>query len=279
MLWIESNSKYIYMILDMFNTIQQYKENLFDIITRIIDNREINLEVSERSPECKKEVNLALYLVYESCLKSILDDFEFLNDLNEVQYFDFLKTIKSIMQNAMQLEINLRFFSKEIFHLQSFLQIIYIFTQEGEKKKDKITELINLMKRESEIFANENFTDDENIKQLIENLDKEYKFLKEEIKDNELQSKLIMYILDGKIKQIPNKEYRKKLLEYILNDNNLILKSGKFLAIILNKEIAPSSQTDDEENIEDLIEDYLSFAKEHDPLYEILENQKKIKYY
>ena len=88
-----------------------------------------------------------------------------------------------------------------------------------------------------------------------------------------------MYILDGKIKQIPNKEYRKKLLEYILNDNNLILKSGSFLAIILNKEIAPSSQTDDEENIEDLIEDYLSFAKEHDPLYEILENQKKIKYY
>ena len=88
-----------------------------------------------------------------------------------------------------------------------------------------------------------------------------------------------MYILDGKIKQIPNKEYRKKLLEYILNDNNLILKSGSFLAIILNKEIAPSSQTDDEENIEDLIEYYLSFAKEHDPLYEILENQKKIKYY
>ena len=51
MLWIESNSKYIYMILDIFNKIQQYKENLFDIITRIIDNRENNLEVSERSPE------------------------------------------------------------------------------------------------------------------------------------------------------------------------------------------------------------------------------------
>ena len=83
-----------------------------------------------------------------------------------------------------------------------------------------------------------------------------------------------MYILDGKIKQIPNKEYRKKLLEYILNDNNLILKSGSILAIILNKEIALSSQTDEEEdNNEDLIEDYLSFAKEHDPLYEILENQ------
>ena len=89
-----------------------------------------------------------------------------------------------------------------------------------------------------------------------------------------------MYILDGKIKQIPNKEYRKKFLEYILNDNNLILKSGSILAIILNKEIALSSQTDEEEdNNEDLIEDYLSFAKEHDPLYEILENQKKIKYY
>ena len=43
-----------------------------------------------------------------------------------------------------------------------------------------------------------------------------------------------MFILDGKIKQIPNKEYRKKIIEYILNDNALILKSSSLLGIILH---------------------------------------------
>ena len=50
---MEANSKNIYIILDMFNTIQQYKENLFNNITRIIDDKEIYLEVSDRSPKHK----------------------------------------------------------------------------------------------------------------------------------------------------------------------------------------------------------------------------------
>ena len=55
-LWMEANSKNIYIILDMFNTIQQYKEDLFNIISRIIDGKQINLEVSERSPKHKVKV-------------------------------------------------------------------------------------------------------------------------------------------------------------------------------------------------------------------------------
>ena len=156
-LWMEANSKNIYIILDMLNTIQKYKKNLFDIITRIIDNREINLEVSERSPKHKVQVNLALFLVFESILKSILDDPEFFIDLNEINYFEYIKTIKNIMQNAMQVEINLRFFSKQIFNLQMFLQITFLFTQEGHNKNDELRELIDLLKKESEIFAEENF--------------------------------------------------------------------------------------------------------------------------
>ena len=53
---MEANSKNIYIILDMFNTIQQYKEDLFNIISRIIDGKQINLEVSERSPKHKVKV-------------------------------------------------------------------------------------------------------------------------------------------------------------------------------------------------------------------------------
>ena len=275
MLWMESNSINIYMILDMFNIIQGYKEDLFNIIENIIENKEIILEVSDRSPECKKEVNLALFLIYESCLKSILNDADFLINLNEVKYFEFLKTIKGLMQNAMQLEINLRFFSKEIFNLQSFLQIIPLFTQEGNKKTDEIKELIDIMKTESEFFAKEDINDDENIKGLLNNLDRQYQFLKQIINDKENFIKIIMFIFDGKIKQISNSEYRKKLLDYILEDTTLTIKSGNLLGIILDKSIGPNSDTNIEVN--ERIEEYLSFAKEENPLYEKFENQKENK--
>ena len=53
---MEANSKNIYIILDIFNLIQQYKKDLFDDITRIIDGKQINLEVSERSPKHKVKV-------------------------------------------------------------------------------------------------------------------------------------------------------------------------------------------------------------------------------
>ena len=49
-----------------------------------------------------------------------------------------------------------------------------------------------------------------NIQKLSEILNNEYKFLKEIIKDNEEYCKIIMFILDGKIKQVPSKEYKKK---------------------------------------------------------------------
>ena len=106
------------------------------------------------------------------------------------------------MQNAMQIEINLRIYSKQIFNLQMFLQITPLFTQEGHNKNDELRELIDLLKKESEIFAEENFLDNENIDKLSKVLDNEYNFLKKIITNNEEYCKIIMFILDGKIKQI-----------------------------------------------------------------------------
>ena len=67
------------------------------------------------------------------------------------------------MQNAMQIEINLRIYSKQIFNLQMFLQITPLFTQEGHNKNEELTKLIELLNEESEIFAEENFLIEENI--------------------------------------------------------------------------------------------------------------------
>ena len=269
-LWMEANSKNIYIILDMFNTIQKYKNDLFDIINRIIDEKKINLEVSKRSPEYKVKVNLALFLVFESILKSILDDAEFIINLNEVKYFDYIKTIKIILQNAMQIEVNLHIFSKQIFNLESFLQIIPLFTQDNHNKNKELKQLIELFNQESDIFAEEDFLNDENIEKLSQILDNEYNFLKKIIKNKEEYCQIILFFLNGKIKQIPNEEYRKKIIEYILNDNDLILKSSNVLRIILPLEIGP--QLDDNED--ELINNYLSFTQERNSFYEILEKQK-----
>ncbi len=277
MLWIESYSKIIYTLLNMFNTIQSYKDNLFEIIIDIIDNNEIKFEVSARNPEYKKKVNLAFFYIFESCIKSILNDANFLIDLNDVTYFDFSNKIKNILQNAMQVEINLRLFSKEIFNLQSFIQILPCLSEEGHRKNDKITELIEIMKKESEIHTKDDINNDEKIKKLLENLENEYTFIKKQIQDKDKFTQIIMFIFDGKIKQISDKNYRIKLLDYIIEDKNLILRAGQFLGVILGKDIAPSFEEDKDEN--ELLEEYLSFAErneeeEEDILYEKLEKQK-----
>jgi hypothetical protein len=49
------------MILDIFNLIQQYKKNLFEIIIRIINNNQVDLKEFERNSRGKKEVNFAFF--------------------------------------------------------------------------------------------------------------------------------------------------------------------------------------------------------------------------
>ena len=46
------------------------------------------------------------------------------------------------MKNAMKLDINLRNFSKQILHLQTFLQITPLFTQEGHNKNNEYPKII-----------------------------------------------------------------------------------------------------------------------------------------
>ena len=279
-LWIESYSKIIYMILEMFNKIQSYKENLFEIIIEIIDDNQISFEVSERNPKFKKMINFAFFSIFESCIKSILNDADFFIDLKYDKFCDFSNDIKNILQNALQIETNLRLFSKEIFNLQSFIQILPYLSEEDQRKDNEIKELIDIMKKESEIHTNTELNNDEKIEQLINNLSREYDFLKEQIKDKEKFTQILMFIFDGKIKQISDKKYRIKLLDYVIHDNNLILSSGQFLGVMLGKEIGPNIEEDKNENENELLDEYLSFAEENDDediIYNELENQKENK--
>ena len=95
-LWMEANSINIYMILDIFNLIQQYKKNLFEIIIRIINNNQVDLKEFERNSRGKKEVNFAFFLILDSCLKSIFDDNDNIFNLNNIKFIEFQKRLKDI---------------------------------------------------------------------------------------------------------------------------------------------------------------------------------------
>ena len=61
MVWLESNSEYISILLNMYQALSLQEKNLFNKIEKIIDNNEIKYEVSERSPHFTEEVNSAFF--------------------------------------------------------------------------------------------------------------------------------------------------------------------------------------------------------------------------
>ena len=113
-IYLESNSKYIYIILEMFNMIFEYKKNHYELIEEVIKDNKINYEISERNPECKKEVNYDFYIIFEALIQPIFN-MDFFIDIEHAIYYDFVRKCNNILQNANVVEMNLRLFSKNIF--------------------------------------------------------------------------------------------------------------------------------------------------------------------
>ena len=168
-LWMEANSINIYMILDIFNIIQQYKKNLFEIIIRIINNNQVDLKEFERNSRGKKEVNFAFFLILDSCLKSIFDDNDNIFNVNNIKFIEFQKRLKDIIKNAIQLEINLKLSLNEVINLKIIMQIIQLFTLNEQIMKDEINEIFKIINNERNIVFNNDINNDENMKKLLEN--------------------------------------------------------------------------------------------------------------
>ena len=233
-IWIESNSKYIIKILIIYQKLS-FIQFLNNKIKKIINNKEIKYEYgTKRSPLKTKLVNECFFLILESLIRTILNENNLYNKIiNIFESIDnFLISMKEIYHYGYQLDFELNLFSKELEKLKSFIDILEIFHELNLDNENNIQILIHLLIEINKYnYINNNYKKEE-IKEIFDCINNLYKFLLSNIGFHKKFSKLINNIFIGEIKKIKDNNYRKSILEIILNNTNIAKDSIQVFIII-----------------------------------------------
>ena len=202
-------------------------------MTKTIANNTINIEISERSPEFKSLVNNSFLIVLESLLRVVTSNeyvYLYLKDDSD-RFFQLLNINKQLHQDGLQLNTSLSLYSKEVFSLQEILIIAKAFDVKGISEEVKIQNLTKIIK----FFSKQTILIIKNKKSdLTNNLNKLYEFLSKNIINNEKYGEIINSILLNEFNKVVYEDYRKKIIEIILGNNNLIMNSTQIMTIIIN---------------------------------------------
>jgi len=194
-----------------------------------IENEEIKYEISERSPVFTEEVNSPFFYIMESLLKIIITDFDIFNNLQKQEYYNFINTLKTIVQNSFTIVNELLIYSKEIFTLQEFLNIEESLNKVNKSTNENLLKILKMLYEHSKLI-----NDNSKYEELCKSIQDINDFLYENIGNNNYFFGLILNICVDETKKISNEYYRQKLTDIILNNPKLISKSYKFISIILN---------------------------------------------
>jgi len=244
-LWIESNVNYILNIFKIFDNaihIFNYDINkLYEKIEEHIKNEnKIKYITNEnKNPEHTKEVNECYYIILASICYSITSDEIQLtvsnpnknkNEIDIVQYYYKLKDINKILRN---LNDDLYIFLNEMYIIDELIKIIELFKNNIEK----INEIKNLL-RENSLFIQKYSNNAEKLSdELINNFENIYNsIIKDETIDNDkTYYDKLRYIFFKEIKKISDINYHYKILEKLLDSNEMIKKSNDIFQMLLKK--------------------------------------------
>ena len=256
-LFLEANSKYIKDLLDLYSIIfeniinkKDEKEILFQKISNNISKNEIKYNPQKQQ---LIKMNSPYYILIKIFLKYILDillninqDFEFYG------HYSYFASLEKCMKKLTKLDIKLKLGIKELDIINEYIYIynifynedkndIFILVSEDEEKGLNINKFINNINKSLEILENngENKFNllTENLKDLIENI----KEAREKLSDK-IYYELIINILLNEIKRENNLKYKLYILnEFLLDDEQLFIKSEQLLKIILEDIVTPNT--------------------------------------
>ena len=282
-IWIESNVNYILSIL---NIIDQAKiifnddELLYKKIKEEIFKEDKMVKIKyitneKRNPEITKEVNECYYILLAGICYSITSDEiklieksdDINNNENEIEinhYCDKLKEINKLMQI---LSDDLFIFLNEMYIIDELIKVIQIF--KSRINIEKIQNIKKEMRENSNIIQN-NYNNNDNYKfssELINNFETIYELI---TKNRELKTldkdyyNNLRYILLSEIKKISDADYRSKILEKLLEENEMIKKSNDIFQIVLKPYLKKNDKF--KENINNIL-------KGNDNIIKIIEAQ------
>jgi hypothetical protein len=131
--FIESYSKEIYHLLELFNFINKdmYKENTINYIKDLIIKKKVSMEMSDRNPDYSQINKICFFYVMESLLTQIID---FLKNKTFYNIYQFFNKIKCYMSNLFKLEKKFLLFSKEIFIFEIIIKLFEYYEKEENKE-------------------------------------------------------------------------------------------------------------------------------------------------
>jgi len=263
MVWMESYSEFISIILNIYRKISNYEKNVFNKIDKLIKNREIFLEEDDgRNPHHTIELKSSFYYVIEALLR-ISIDLELFKKLKGQEFYDFINLLKTITKDSLVINDELCIYSKEIFTIQEFLEIEEGLNNVNKSNVDNIIKVLSILLDISKI-NNQNIEVSKRGQDLSNYITQLYDFLINNLGDTEKFREIILGIFVRELKKIKNEDYGLTLLNMIVKNNNLIVYSYPFMSIIISRFV----------NCEpDLIGDNLRmFQDDQGPLLELINN-------
>ena len=237
---------------------------------KIIDENQIQYEVSARNPRNTLIVNKVFFLSIDSILRVITSNNEIYKipsdtEISDNEFFKLINMNKEILQRALQLDADLNLRSKEAFSLQQIMKLIDAF------RLNKIGSIDNI-KKIIEYFSKQTFY---NIKQweraLCDNLDEFHKFLEEKFGSNNDNKnfnfyKILGFVFYNEYIKVTSEDFRLLILNKILSNQELMKYSSQIIKIIVENVV--------DSNPETMAENLALVKGEKSPIFKKLNNFK-----
>jgi hypothetical protein len=261
-IWIEANTNYISNILNIYSyaeNLYNNKDELFEMIKNKINDKDKRIKyiVNEtRNPEYTREVNECYYILLGTICLCLTEDemklsenYESVN--HKIKIEKYLEQLTKINLCLQDLNTDLNLSLNEMYIIDELIKIIELQIPKNINIQ-KIKEIRKLLRENASIIQSDlsdkysklivNF---ENINQMI--IEEKLPEIKSD-EDKAYQDKFyntLKYIYLKEITKIIEKNYRNKIFEKIINDKEVIKRSGDILQILLKKTI---KTTTDEKN-------------------------------
>ena len=281
-LWIETYSQNISILLNIYKKLSEFEEdgNLFNKIEQLIEDKEIILEEDDkRNPYYTKYIKSPFYYISESLLRLSINKIN-TNELKEEKFYDFINLIKTISKDILTIYDDLLIYSKENYTINEFLEIENRLHNVNKNSSENILKALEIL-----LNVTKTNIEEEKGKDLSNYIEQLFDFLLSNLGDTEEFRELIMEIFVSEIKKVRGDDYRKTLVNKILNNKNLIAFSYQFMSILMNELISefPNEIKDNIAKIQENKSPWLELINKADnkTLNEILLNifEKKINIY